>query len=70
MCADVTRPHSAASQRSVIREIELPSKVKAASSRVRTEHALVFKRENNVYVLEMHAKEPDEQGSGFAWPSK
>ena len=28
-----------------------------------------FKRENNVYVLEMHAKEPGLQGSGFAWPS-
>ena len=29
-----------------------------------------FKRENNVYVLEMHAKEPGDQRSDFAWPSK
>ena len=29
-----------------------------------------FKRENIVYVLEMHAKEPGDQRSDFAWPSK
>ena len=29
-----------------------------------------FKRENNVYVLEMHSKKPGELASGFARPSK
>ena len=29
-----------------------------------------FNRENNVYVLEMHAKKPGELASGFARPSK
>ena len=29
-----------------------------------------FKRENNVYVLKVHAKEPGDQRSDFAWPSK
>ena len=29
-----------------------------------------FKRENKVYVLEMHSRKPGELASGFARPSK
>ena len=62
-CADATRP-CAVSQRSAIREIELSSKVEAASSR--PERSVHEFQERAQSVLEMHAKEPGDQGSGFA----
>ena len=68
-CADVTRPLCSVSKicdqgNRVVFEgqggfIESPNGARTS-----------FKRENNVCVLEMHAKEPGDQRSDFAWPSK
>ena len=64
-CADVTRPHFAASQRSVIREIELSLKVKVASSRVRTERARVSRGRTTSTLWRCTRKSRVSRGVGF-----
>ena len=68
-CADVTRP-----QCSVSKICDQGNRVifegQGGFIENKSGFQTSFKRENNVYVLEMHAKKPGEMASGCARPSK